>query len=73
MDGTLLESQLKSLWKNMGGQVIGIPCNIPSKVLSTFRQVSTTQDKNKYNTSKYYVVKFTNKDIVAQITYAIKI
>jgi large subunit ribosomal protein L5e len=31
----------------------------------------TTQDKNKYNTPKYrYVVRFTNKDIVAQITYA---
>jgi hypothetical protein len=31
----------------------------------------TTQDKNKYNTPKYrYVVRFTNKDIVAQIAYA---
>ncbi|BBN08946.1 large subunit ribosomal protein L5e [Marchantia polymorpha subsp. ruderalis] len=31
----------------------------------------TTQDKNKYNTPKYrFVVRFTNKDIVAQITYA---
>jgi large subunit ribosomal protein L5e len=31
----------------------------------------TTQDKNKYNTPKHrYVVQFTNKDIVAQITYA---
>ncbi|KAL2630675.1 hypothetical protein R1flu_015361 [Riccia fluitans] len=31
----------------------------------------TTQDKNKYNTPKYrLVVRFTNKDIVAQITYA---
>ncbi|CAK9221682.1 unnamed protein product [Sphagnum troendelagicum] len=30
----------------------------------------TTQDKNKCNTPKYrYVVRFTNKDIVAQITY----
>jgi large subunit ribosomal protein L5e len=35
----------------------------------------TTEDENKYNTLKYcYVVKFTNKDIVAQITsYATKI
>ncbi|CAM6113631.1 unnamed protein product [Calypogeia fissa] len=31
----------------------------------------TTQDKNKYNTPKYrFVVRFTNKDIVAQISYA---
>lgn len=35
----------------------------------------TTQDENKYNTSKYnYVVKFTHKNIVVQITtYATKI
>ena len=31
----------------------------------------TNQDKNKYNTPKYrFVVRFTNKDIAAQITYA---
>ncbi|KAH7432392.1 hypothetical protein KP509_07G020600 [Ceratopteris richardii] len=31
----------------------------------------TKQDKNKYNTPKYrFVVRFTNKDIIAQITYA---
>lgn len=31
----------------------------------------TTQDKNKYNTPKYrFIVRFTNKDIVAQIAYA---
>ena len=29
----------------------------------------TNQDKNKYNTPKYrFVVRFTNKDIIAQIT-----
>ncbi|PWS22783.1 hypothetical protein DKP78_16580, partial [Enterococcus faecium] len=31
----------------------------------------TNQDKNKYNTPKYrFVVRFTNKDITAQIVYA---
>jgi large subunit ribosomal protein L5e len=31
----------------------------------------TTQDKNKYNTPKYrFVVRFTNKDVTAQIVHA---
>jgi large subunit ribosomal protein L5e len=31
----------------------------------------TTQDKNKYNTPKYrFVVRFTNKDVCAQIVHA---
>uniref|UniRef100_A0A8R7P2V5 Uncharacterized protein n=1 Tax=Triticum urartu TaxID=4572 RepID=A0A8R7P2V5_TRIUA len=34
-------------------------------------QAETNQDKDKYNTPKYrFVVRFTNKDVTAQIVYA---
>ncbi|CAM6018882.1 unnamed protein product [Sphagnum balticum] len=54
------------------GQFFVFPCvHISGKTDYWARIHLTTQDKNKCNTPKYhFVVGFTNKDIVAQITYA---
>ncbi|CAK9270510.1 unnamed protein product [Sphagnum jensenii] len=53
------------------GQFFVFPCvHISGKTDYWARIRLTTQDKNKCNTPKYcYVVRFTNKDIVPQITY----